>query len=248
LTSITIPDSVTEIGEKAFYGCNNLQEFKGKFASEDNRSLIIDGVLIYIADAGITKYTIPDSVTKIEHYALSGCDSSTSITIPNSVTKIEKDALSGFAGELIINCRIPSVSDEYDSVFSHKDFTSVIIGDNVTMIGDRAFNNCRNLKSVTIPNSVTSIGSVAFYNCDKLESVTIPESVTVVRGSCFYDCDALKCIYCKATTPPVYYNWTVNRKDYDIANTGTIIYVPRNSVEAYKNSGWYRNTIEPYEF
>ncbi|MBO7311233.1 MAG: leucine-rich repeat protein [Alistipes sp.] len=88
LTSITIPDIVTTIGYGAFAGCNGLKEFKGKFASEDGRYLIIDGTLNSFAPAGLTEYVIPDSVTTIGDYAFYGCSSLTSVTIPDSVTEI----------------------------------------------------------------------------------------------------------------------------------------------------------------
>ena len=45
LTSVTIPDSVTSIEEWAFSGCKSLTAFYGKFASADNRCLVVDGVL-----------------------------------------------------------------------------------------------------------------------------------------------------------------------------------------------------------
>ena len=92
LASVTIPDSVTEIGYGAFNCCSSLAEFRGKFASEDGRCLIIDGVFIdgvlnSFAPAGLTEYTIPDSVTSIGEWAFNGC-SLTSITIPDGVTSI----------------------------------------------------------------------------------------------------------------------------------------------------------------
>ena len=92
LTSITIPDSVTTIGEGAFAGCSSLTEFRGKYASEDGKCLIIDGSLISFAPAGLTEYTIPDSVTTIGYQAFYNCSSLTSVTIPDSVTTIGEKA------------------------------------------------------------------------------------------------------------------------------------------------------------
>ena len=123
LTSITIPDSVTAIGESAFVRCSSLQEFKGKFASEDGRCLIIDGMLNSFAPAGLTEYTIPDSVTSIGNYAFEGCTSLTSVTIPNNVTTIGEWAFSGCSSLI-----------------------SVTIPDSVTEIGDCAFGNCSSLQ------------------------------------------------------------------------------------------------------
>ena len=79
LTSVTIPDSVTTIGGSAFSGCSSLREFNGKYASDNGRCLIIDGTLNSFAPAGLSEYTIPDSVTAIGIYAFYNCSSLTSV-------------------------------------------------------------------------------------------------------------------------------------------------------------------------
>lgn len=149
LTSVTIGDGVTSIGNEAFEGCTSLKEFKGKFAEDNGRCLIIDGVLnAFALDCGVTQYTIPESVTTIKDSAFSKCTRLTNIIIPNSVTTIK------------------------DSAFNQcTNITSVTIGDSVTTIGYGAFYNCNKLTSITIPDSVTKIGNQAFYFCSRLKSV-----------------------------------------------------------------------------
>ena len=115
LTSATIPDSVTTIGHNAFEGCYSLQEFSGKFASEDGRCLVIEGVLNSFAPAGITGYIIPDSVTTIGSLAFLSCNSLTSVTIPDSVTTIGGSAFDGCSSLTSIYCKptTPPTGDSF---------------------------------------------------------------------------------------------------------------------------------------
>jgi hypothetical protein len=72
-----------------------------------------------------------------------------------------------------------------------KSLTSVVIGNSVTSIGDGAFRRCTSLTSVVIPDSVTSIGIAAFYDCISLTSVVIPDSVTSIGDGAFSNCSSL---------------------------------------------------------
>ena len=200
LTSVKIPNSVTSIGESAFTHCKSLKAFYGRFASADNRCLVADGVLMHFAPAGLTEYTIPNSVTEIGDDAFYGCSSLTSVKIPNSVTSI----------------------------------------------GSLAFGYCRSLTSVTIPNSVTSIGWSAFYYCSGLTRVTIGNSVTSISNYAFISCTSLTSVYCKPTTPP-----TGGSSMFDSNASSRKIYVPTESVEAYKAASYwsgYASDIVGYDF
>ena len=194
LTSITIGNSVISIGDYAFAGCSSLKSFNGKFASEDGRCLIKDGELIAFASAGLTSYTIPNSVTSIDSWAFGGCSSLTSITIPNSVTRIGEYAFCDCSS--LTSITIPnSVTSIERYAFNHcSSLTSITIPNSVTSIGERVFEGCSSLTSITIPNSVTSIGEYAFADCSSLTSITIPNSVTSIGLYAFSGCSSLKSI------------------------------------------------------
>ena len=231
LTSITIPDSVTSIGDYAFYSCDSLTSVyitdiaawcNISFVDSYSNPLYYAGNL-YLNNELVTDLIIPDGATKIGSYAFYGYDLLTSVTIPYSVTSIGSYAFR--------NCT---------------SLTSVTIPDSVKSIGSEAFRYCTSLTSITIPDSVTSIGDDAFYNCNSLTSVTIGNSVTKIGEEAFSGCNSLKEVYCKPTTPPRGGSWM-----FDDNASGRTIYVPSNSVSAYKSaSGWsdYKNYIVGYDF
>ena len=197
LTDITIPSSVTKIGNRAFNYCHSLTEFNGKLASEDGRCLIIDGTLNAFAPAGLTEYTIPDSVTSIGNYAFSDCSSLTEITIPDSVTTIGLCAFSGCSSLTAFNGKFASkdgrclIIDGTLNTFAPAGLTEYIISNSVTTIGEGAFYRCISLTSVTIPDSVTTIGEWAFYGCFSLTCITIPDNVTTIGMGAFNWCSSL---------------------------------------------------------
>ena len=259
LTSVTIGNGVTEIGKGAFKGCPSLTSFYGKYASEDGRCLIIDGVLNSFAPAGLTEYTIPDSVTSIGELAFRECTSLTSITIPDSVTSIGEAAYSGCTGELIINSKIVETNytnSNYPSTYGwlkSAKFSKLTIGDSITSIGNYAFSGCSSLTSITIPDSVTTIGESAFDECFSLTSITVPDSVTSIGNWAFYGCTSLTRVYCEATTPPTGggYMFSYSIPLFGAVPIGCTIYVPTESVEEYKIiNGWkdYADSIVGYDF
>ena len=275
LTSVTIPNGVTTIGKYAFDSCVSLTSVT------IGNSVTTIGEAAFASCSSLTSVTIPDSVTTIGELAFCSCYSLTSVTIPDSVTTIGGAAFYGcislaeFTGKfaedggrcLIIDGVLNAFAlgcgvTEYtipDSVttmgywaFAYcESLTSVSIPDSVTTIGDYAFDSCVSLTSITIPDSVTTIGNYAFEWCDSLTSVTIGDSVTTIGVWAFAECDRLTSVYCKATTPPKGINYGYGWIAFDDNASGRKIYVPAESVEAYKAAaGWsdYAADIVGYDF
>ena len=270
LTSITIPNSVTSIGEGAFYGCTGLTSIDVEsgntiYDSRNNCNAIIEtatntlvqGVKTTIIPNsvtsigegafafcdGLTSITIPNSVTSIEWCAFYDCMGLTSVTIPNSVTSIGDGAFKGCTG--LTSITIPnSVTSIGESAFaSCTGLTSITIPNSVTSIGESAFDSCTGLTSLIISNSVTSIEDWTFYKCSSLTSVTIPNSVTSIGKGAFCDCTGLTSITVCAITPP-----ECNGYDAFADVPYTIpVHIPCGAKEAYQSAlGWrnFKNYIE----
>ena len=185
-----IPDSVTSIGDGAFYDCKNLTSVT-----------IPDGVTCIGIDAfhsceSLTSVTIPDSVTSIGDGAFYDCKNLTSVTIPDGVTSIGEEAFA--------NCH---------------SLTSVTIPDSVTSIGKEAFANCHSLTSVTIPDSVTSIGEEAFADCHSLTSITIPDGVTSIGDRAFRGCESLTSVMIPDSLANAKYKWGIAQKTVIITHS-----------------------------
>ena len=152
--------------------------------------------------SSLTEITLPASLTSIDSYAFSGCNSLTRTTNLENIK--------------------------------------------VTSIGDSAFSSCTSLSEITLPASLTSINNGTFANCTSLTDITLPASLTSIGNYAFQNCLSLQYICIEATTPPTL-DSNVFKNSTIAAKTGTI-YVPDDSVDAYKEAtNWstYADIIKP---
>jgi len=173
-----IPDGVTAIGEFAFVDERGWEHML--LEDEDYEAPPLELL------------TIPDSVRRIETYALAYCRNLTELTIPDGVTHIGERAFEGC--EALESVKLPGGLRELGeyAFFLCDRLRSISIPDGVTRIEPGTFFGCSALRRVDIPNTVVSIGKEAFMNCDSLKRIVIPEGVEEIGESAFQGCSKLE--------------------------------------------------------
>ena len=218
-----IPNDISKIGGGAFYGCNGLT------------SVTIPRNVVFIghnafATSDVDSVIIEEGVAEIGYGAFSRCPELKSILIPNSVTHIWEEAFYGCVS-----------------------LQSISIPNGVNYIGFSTFEKCESLQSVYLPNSITSIHESAFSGCASLTSVAIPDSVTFIGRDAFEGCVGLTSVTCYAVTPPTMCTYEENpigsvpRVFSGVYCSKLTLYVPSESVEAYKSTKQWKDfgTILP---
>lgn len=192
LTSVTIPDSVTYIGDNPFCGCENL---KSIVLSPDHPTLAVnDGVLFSKTDKRLVTYpmrktdaayAVPNGILTVGESAFSGCDYLQRVTVPESVTAIEPRAFQGCAALSSVSISGP-VTEIGDEAFSGcKALEEVLLSSGVSRIGDHAFEKCTALSRITLPDSLAAIGEYAFSHCEALTDIALPDGLTAIGGYAF---------------------------------------------------------------
>lgn len=237
LTTVTIPASVTSIGFTPFFSCRSLTSLtvasgNTKYDSREGCNAIIETSTNTLV-AGSATSTIPSTVTAIGDYAFYMMPIA-SIVIPGSVKTIGKAAF--------IYCSY---------------LTSVTLSEGLETIGQNAFDGCEALESINIPSTTTSISTAfsgtgltsvvipisvsslddyAFDRCSELTSITLSGSMTSIGTGAFRYCEKLRTIDVLTPTPP-----TMGAEVFGDASTdefgiyeGAVVRVPEGSIPTYQ--------------
>jgi len=212
INSVTIANSVTQIGRYAFAGCSSM-------ASVTIGSGVTEIGIFAFSESGLTEIVIPGNVTTIGNGVFSKCTRLSSASIGRGITVIPNAA---FAESGLTSITIPEwVTNVVDLAFSRctrlttvywnaenvPDYSlimrpfpncealrTVIFGDSVMKIPMHIFTSQTSLTSVTIGSSVAEIGRYAFSGCVNIREIVIPDSVQTIRTNAFDGCRGITSI------------------------------------------------------
>ena len=196
VTSISLPETLTTIGPKAFEECTKLT------ALELPNSVTTIGRRAFYDCHALAEITLPESVTSIAESAFSYCYKLTSINIPSAIKSI--------GNSIFVSCGLTSIifpdSLTYigENAFAGCKFTSVNLPASVDSLGSFAFNACEWLTEINLDH-ISKIGRYAFQNNFCLKSANILKAQDVADKS-FWECKNIE------TFVLPYYGWTENFK------------------------------------
>ena len=259
--SVNIPSGIEEFNVEVFGACGNLERFEGDLVSEDGRCVVINETLYSFAPAGLTSYTTPAGVKKIEFRAFIYCGNLEEITVSDGVEMITDEAFSScaslrkvtiadsveqFGNGVFWGC--PSL-EEVDYKYVSEDGRSVVIDgrliaaataglseyvipEEATIIGSYAL-SANDITSIILHDNIYVIEDFGFESC-MFSSITLPANLTYLGYGAFNYCLNLSDVYCTATTPP-----SMGGMLFGYNSQNRNIYVPLESLEDYKTAdGW----------
>lgn len=211
IQTLAFEDSVTSIGNNAFYGCSGISTIvipsgvalidRGAFLNcvgltsvKIGESVKTIGANAFQGCISLTSIDIPDGVKTIGNNAFQNCENLISVTLGSDITTILSRTFSGCINlySATIGANVTSIQE---CAFSGcESLTQLIMNSTLSTIGRYAFEGCRSLKSISLPSNLKSIESWAFFGCEGITTLYIPESVTHIFMGAFEGCRGLTSI------------------------------------------------------
>jgi|GEM_PF-3202658 Bacterial surface proteins containing Ig-like domains len=219
LQSINLPDGLTTIGEKCFLECEDLSAVNlpssmttignSAFSRSGLTSIVIPrpqislGVSVFNGCTHLANVTLPEGMLTIPMECFKATSGLAGIVLPQSINTLEEGAFSGsgLSGSLNLSA-YANLAAIKTSAFSGTHLSEVILPNNLTELGERAFENCTLLKTITIPSKITVLNQLTFSKCTSLENVVFVSSgqengvtnynLQEIMDQAFYGCTGLR--------------------------------------------------------
>lgn len=257
LTEISIPNSVTTIGDRVFENCTKLKKI---IIEDGNYNLKFSGGMFYFAEGlnlenvyvGRNLSSVVFKSCKIETLTIGAnvsevggsffqCDGIKNVIINDSKQSLRLDDFMPKRGTEKVYMGRDIINKTIDAYVFGIDVKEAEIGSDVLSICRSAFKDCQKLEKVTIPEGVREILDYAFYGCTSLETIHLPKTITNFGYMCFFECKRLKEIYEYAeehpSCKPVVFD--------DYACNNVTLYIPKGALESYKE--FYNNPFYSFK-
>ena len=227
MSSITISDTVEEVGILAFGHCRSLKSIN--FPSD----ITVLGSNAFFECTEIENIVFNGSIPQnIENATFGNCEklqSATWLQYNNIVTLGNKAFYNCYSlDNIVLPESLTTIGDE--TFFSNRSLSNITIPSGVTSIGTSAFENCSNMTFANINSKNINIGNNAFANCTSLTAATFESSAVTMGNSVFSGCTRLLKLTFTATEP-----FEISQDEFDNTNN-CMLYVPCQSEQAYKTA------------
>ncbi len=213
ITTVQIPECVTDIGASAFAGCTSLENisisnkealidstsfqntaYYNKADNWVNGALYIDNFLVKVENTIQGEFVIEDEVISIAVGAFDNCTGLTTVVVGSGVKKHGNTPFASCTNlkTLVVG---DGVTDFAKLVGTSTSLENLVLGDGITTLATTALSKCTGLKTITLGKGITEIPNALFKNLKNLQTVIFEGEVTTVGNNAFYGCTAIKEIY-----------------------------------------------------
>ena len=218
IKTITIPATISTIGEGAFKGCSNLTTIQLPEAVTTISASLFDDC------SALTTLTLPAGITTIGNYAFRNCRQLTELSLPQTVATIGNGIFKGCTS--LTDMVFPNNCELGTDIFQNCTLLeTVTLPTNLTTVPVATFDGCFKLQNITLPAKVETIDKYAFRNCESLTLlpttnklkvigeqafklcrgltvITLPANVNTIGANAFDGCSKLTDVYCLSTVMP----------------------------------------------
>ena len=208
ITSISLPNSITSLGNNCFDFCYNLISVK----LPDNITSLGDNTFRNCNKLSSIK--LPNTLTSLGEYCFESCHGLTSLLLPNSITTLG-----------------------WGCFLSCYNLKTITLPNNITDLPGSCFAHCYSLSQITLHESITSLGIGCFSSCSSLTSIKLPKSINKIDGGnlpgngCFEDCSNLKEVTCLWDNLD---GIDVHHKTFNNIFSEAKLYIPKGTMAMYK--------------